>query len=395
MIKHCPYRNIFVYYRGASTSQSLVDNQLEDNITKAFINLLEYSDRSVLQDFLNMIGIIASVDNVFFDIQVSSNESRPDALIRINGVDIYIESKFDAPFNEKQLQKHIKNAKGYILYISKQKYTKELIQSYNNKEVIFINWIDITKFVMSLIEKEIYNDNTITNFLLTQYLGYMEELNIIPFIDWKNRDFEAFLTSENENPKVMENERKRVKEKLGQFISEMLENLKRKSDFYGNSKLHFGNLDKEHVWSAIKFTNGKLIDQVHISFIIQAFDLSLGLQIEGVNPTKKAIEKIKNNREIFLKKLKKLQGFIYIIRERFQIQASIWDSKVTAQIVIDEKISEDDINYIIRKIDQYEKVELRIVKMYDKQDAINKGREFMQESINNILMLEDMISFLK
>jgi len=43
MIKQSPYRNIFMYFRGSAKNETLVDRQLEDNITKSLINLFEYS----------------------------------------------------------------------------------------------------------------------------------------------------------------------------------------------------------------------------------------------------------------------------------------------------------------------------------------------------------------
>jgi hypothetical protein len=68
MIKHSPYRNIFVYFRGVTESESLKYRQLEDNITKSLVNLFEYSDRSLLKDFLKSIEINISPENVIFDI---------------------------------------------------------------------------------------------------------------------------------------------------------------------------------------------------------------------------------------------------------------------------------------------------------------------------------------
>ena len=52
MIKHSPYRNIFVYFRGTATDQIQADRQLEDNLTKSLINLFEHSNKNILKDFL-------------------------------------------------------------------------------------------------------------------------------------------------------------------------------------------------------------------------------------------------------------------------------------------------------------------------------------------------------
>ncbi len=395
MIKQSPYRNIFVYFRGASVNQTQVDRQLEDNITKSLINLFEHSDKNLIKDFLKNIGIIISPDNVIFDIQVANSESRPDALIRANECDIYIESKYGAPFDGDQLQNHIKNTSGYILYISKKKYKEEIKQKYCDNNVIFLNWFEIADFIIKERDRNTYPKNTITNFLSKQFIDFMEELNMIPFNGWSNRDFESFLFTENENLRLAEDERKRVKEKLEQFLTESKEIIDQKYDFYKGCKLHIGNLDKEHVWGAIKFSDESLINQIHISVIMNAYNLSIGIQIEGKNPSTKAIKIIKNNKEKFLEILKKLIHFHYVIRERYQIRVQNYNSRVVAQIVVDTKTTIDDVNYIIRKMEQYKLVELRIVRIYDKHEVINKGQKYIEECVDSLVIVDEMIQFLR
>jgi len=350
MIKQSPYRNIFMYYRGASVDETQADRQLEDNITKSLINLFEHSDKNLLKDFLKSIGIIISLDNVIFDLQVVLPESRPDALIRANECDIYIESKFGAPFDGCQLQSHLDNIEGYLLYISKEKYKEEIKRKYCDGNVIFLTWTEIATFILKESDNT-YPENAVTNFLMKQYINFMEELNMIPFRAWTNRDFESFLHTDNQNLKIAEEDRKRVKEKLKQFLNETKENIDHKCDFYKGCKLIIGNLDKEHVWAAIQFWDGRLVDQIHVSVIMDAYNFSIGIQIEGHQPTQRAITKIKNDKERFQKILEKLTDFNYVIRKRFQIQASKWDSDVVAQIVIGQEITDDDLDYIVKKME--------------------------------------------
>jgi hypothetical protein len=395
MIKQSPYRNIFVYFRGAAINQVQADRQLEDNITKSLINLFEHSDKNLLKDFLKSIGIIISPDNVIFDIQVANFGSRPDALIRANECDIYIESKYEAPFDGDQLQNHLMNTNGYLLYISKLKYKEEIKQKYSDKKVIFLNWSGIADFIIKERNRNAYPKNTTTTFLSKQFIDFMEELNMIPFNGWNNRDFESFLSTENENLRVYEDERKRVKEKLEQFLNESKEKIEEKCDSYKGCKLHIGNLDKEHVWGSIKFNEKNLIDQIHVSVIMYAYNFSIGIQIEGKNPTSKAIKVIKNNKEKFLEMLKKLTHFNYVIRDRYQIRVRNFESKVVAQIAVGAKTTVDDVDYIIKKMEQYKLVELRIVRIYDKQEVINKGQKFMEVCVDYLVIVDEMIQFLK
>lgn len=398
MIKHSPYRNIFVYFRGVSANQDQVDRQLEDNITKSLINLLEHSDRSLLKDFLKDIGIIISSDDVIFDIQVANSGSRPDALIRTKECDIYIESKYGASFYPGQLENHlkiIKNTNAFILYISKQKYSEEITRIYSDNNVIFINWLEITDFLIKECNRNTYPKNTTTHFLIQQFIDYMEELNMIPFNGWSDRDFEAFLSTENENKRVAEDERKRVKEKLGQFLIESKEKIEKKCDSFIGSKLHIGNLDKEQVWGAIKINDENLINQIHISVIMNAYNLSIGIQIEGKKPTQIAIEKVKKNKAKFQEILKKLANFNYIIRKRYQIRASKWDSSVVAKIVLGAEITNNDLEYIVKKMEQYKYVELRIARIYVKHEVVKKGKKFIEDCVESIVLVDEIIQFLK
>jgi hypothetical protein len=356
---------------------------------------LEHSEKHILKDFLKGLGIIISTEDVLFDLQVANSGSRPDALIRTNGFDIYIESKYGVSFDSVQLQNHIKNSDGYILYISKQKYNEELTKKYLDNKVVFLNWIDIATFLIEERRRKIYSKNTTTHFLIHQFIEYMEELNMVPFNGWNDRDFEAFLSTENENLRVAEDERKRVKEKLEQFLDDAKTKLEKECDFYSGCKLHIGKLDKMHAWGSIKFNDGELIDQIHISGIISPSNLSIGVQIEGNRPTKLAIKRIKNDRENFLIILKKLVDFNYVIRKRYQIQASKWKSYVVAQILLGNEITHDDIDYIIKKMEQYNYVEIRTARIYDKHVVTKKGKKIIDECVDSIVLLKELIQFLR
>lgn len=52
-----PHRNIFYYYSGGKKQedQIIYDQQLENNTTKTFVNVLENVDSKVTEDFLSYV----------------------------------------------------------------------------------------------------------------------------------------------------------------------------------------------------------------------------------------------------------------------------------------------------------------------------------------------------
>lgn len=105
MRKYNPFRNVFYYYRGPSSKkEGQFDKQTEDNTTKALINTLENSEKDLLMCFLKNTGIDIKInDKVAYDLQVSEELSRPDALIQIDKYNIFIESKIGASLDKTKL----------------------------------------------------------------------------------------------------------------------------------------------------------------------------------------------------------------------------------------------------------------------------------------------------
>ena len=109
----------------------------------------------------------------------------------------------------------------------------------------------------------------------------------------------------------------------------------------------------------------------------------------------KKIEKVKNSKEKFQEILKRLTDFNFVIRKRYQIQASKWDSSVVAKIILGTEITNDDLEYIVKKMEQYKYVELRIARIYDKREVINKGQKFIEKCVDSIVIVNEMIQFLR
>ncbi|GAA0501720.1 hypothetical protein GCM10008986_31520 [Salinibacillus aidingensis] len=131
------YQNIFHYYRGQTKNSSKKTQilQIENNVTKAFLNVLQHSSNELTTSFINMLDIDTnSINNYEYRYQVSSPLSKittigvvvgiaenkeirkgvpkeygiPDGAIISNNVSILIENKigYNSFLDQKQLERH-------------------------------------------------------------------------------------------------------------------------------------------------------------------------------------------------------------------------------------------------------------------------------------------------
>lgn len=189
--------------------------QKENNVTKALIDILRYSDSQLTFQFIkHCLGIneiisttpfereyalqvgtklnecsgygyvIGISDRIKSDIHLSKVEkdSVPDALIKINNITVLIEAKVDGnKIDMQQIKDHEKMfADG------------EIIQPYKE-----ISWEDIYEFFMN-IDQDIIEKDSVTKFLLGQYLIYCENMG---FSSMKSKEY--IYTYFSNKPKVL------------------------------------------------------------------------------------------------------------------------------------------------------------------------------------------------
>ncbi len=295
MRKYNPYRNIFYYYRGPSSRKvGQVDKQIEDNTTKALINTLEKSKTQLLRSLLTEVGINKkNITKVVYDLQVSKDISRPDAEILLNNKDsIYIECKVDADLEEEQIKRHLKN-KGYLICITPSDKDKNIIKRINDKKLKFITWNAIYLNFQLQIHK-IKDEKT--QFLVNQFLEYLEAIGMAPFNRWNKSDFEAFLNIEDDSKKEL---RLRVKVKLNQFLYE-LKDLLKEENLFEHLEPTVGNIKQNDtaVWGVLcKQPHSKMVHVSHFNFWIDSDKFVMGIQIEGKNAASKMKRIITSNKE--------------------------------------------------------------------------------------------------
>ena len=206
-------RNLFYSFRGSSiTSQAAPLAQLENNLTKSLLTVLERCSRRVfLKAFLDDLGL-PFAENVFFSLQrgqplaasakrrivlsitgdspdiekrrTARHKGRPDAWICSGGWAVLVESKIGKKLSLSQLESHAKAA-GW----GRQRF-----------KVIHRTWMQMHRLVRSALDSCPRKD-AVSHLLAGDWLAYMERQNMIEFTKITVADFD-FLNQPPEQRKV-------------------------------------------------------------------------------------------------------------------------------------------------------------------------------------------------
>ena len=330
MKRYNPYQNIFYYYRGPSIrEENDLERQIEDNLTKALINTLELSNEELLLKlFLQEynVNIDAQNHSPVYKLQVAKDESRPDAEITIGNMTIMVEVKKSSPLTKDQLLTPLKgDPKAYLIAITQHEKDIALINEINNDRIKFTTW---KKLYLLFKKYEAQTSDKLTKFIVSQFTEYLEEFSMSPFNDWKKEDFQAFLN-------VMEEDkdgelRTRVRKKLEEYIRNLNELLITEKSFTDLTPRIEEKLGRKsnYVWGVLYNKSlGSMVDIPHFNFVLYSDRFEIGLQIEGNKPSFAMLCNIEGNKREFLEIVKKLDGFNFIMRRRWQERASIYDAE--------------------------------------------------------------------
>lgn len=372
-----PHRNIFFYYAGSSSAVKGRERQIEDNTTKALVNLLELSSRSdpdgwLVRQFADFIGVttldagpprfalqrstigelaierakkrvlLGIAPRVDPDLKVdeTKNEgSRPDAWIWFRDAVVCVENKVTGTFNSDQLAAH----------------AKKLGPDANER---LLSWREVYAFFAeqrAVAAKA--HKGSVTAHLLDEFVAYLriiayrQEIDMGEFDGFRPEHFAAFTFLDDEEA---EDNRKQVKHYLSQFVSAVREELPKSLASFNEQEV--GNLRgdvRQHAWSTLSRAKPP-VHEPHFSFSVGGDDVRINLLLEGARPTRRARRRIEKDPEKFLALLKELPGWTIIVKRRWQIQAQRYGKEEACTIELD-RVGAIDVEYLIAKMKALEK----------------------------------------
>ncbi|MBI3051731.1 hypothetical protein HYY74_04720 [Candidatus Woesearchaeota archaeon] len=387
-----PHQNIFWYYR-SQTKDKETDLQIENNATKALINLLEYSEPEVIESFLQLLKIHPKIyHEPKYLLQRKRTGSIPDAEIRLeNGSIVYIESKVKASLNIKQLEEHLKaiKDKDYLVYIS-------------NNSSDFVQVKKLSDKIITILWKAIHHDLTgiktsdkKTNLLLEQFKEFLEVMNLTNFIGFKDIDFDYFVNHDDTYGPLL-------KDKLANLLTEISEKLIQKG--YPKFQVYGGKLSEKDnsCWSSLVKNKKGFVNTVHFTVSINLNQVNLFLNLEGLKLVKKSLNLMKEDKNRVHQLFLSYQGYDLNILKRCKIRASKYISETVVEFRLKEKILRlSDVEYIIDKMESlingkencYPRLMLKIV--IKRGDPKLKSEVLVQELTQKIVNLKAAYDYFK
>lgn len=316
-----PHQNLFYYYgkhynlinKGKENEERVYDSQLENNTTKAFINLFEIGDKKndLLKYFLRKILIIPKkikFDNVRFNLQVQteSGKSIPDASIIIDDeLFLYFENKITKTKENKSLKKQLirhwnatEGKEKFLFLLAKDYKEPNFVLKLRKKgiNIKFLSWMEI----YSIIE-----DGGLENAFVRQFLNYLKVIGMAPFKGFEKEDFDVCLGF---------GDAYNVKEKvkiLGEKIKPKgftlrMQNIKDRSDYIGC------NIYDERICRKLR---RNYYDIPHFSMGLEPQGLRIYLIIHSKPAVKKFLKKIADGK-LLCRLIRKLQNYEVVLYDR-------------------------------------------------------------------------------
>ena len=327
------HHNIFYSYRGYKQSkQDGYDQQLEDNTTKALVNVLKHCHPAVVWRFLEWLGI-QTTGKVEVELQKPtigiekirrtsqrlllclvaiqekngesictklegsvSGESRPDAWLYGDDFVVLIESKVgDASLEPNQIRCHFR---------------KLQVDNWQKPRCQVRTWAEVHQFFDTLLP-ELKDKN---KFLVEQFIQYLEWKGMTDFTGFDEGMFEFFVHDEKNA-----DTQKWIRDTMGFFAEKVLYGSDGLQAFNANfyKSYHVGKFGSgdDHFWVA--FGPEKFKKVAHQTISIYDYGLDVFVNVELLPAVKKLKEKIRGERQKFIEIISDLpEPFRIRIQER-------------------------------------------------------------------------------
>ena len=216
-----PYHNVFFYYRGPSARESREEGeryqqQVEDNSTKALVNVLELSGADVVTSFLRCFAPVlaeawpAGASPEFF-LQRGPAGALPSGRRLLLGVSLLgqVEGPFIAAGEGSRIDAAIV-VPGVGLLAVEVKAVDDLdgpqlarhAQRWDVQDPpILVRWADVWRWARA----ERSRRDSVAAFLLTQFCEYLEILGFAPWAGFRSEDFDFFVHPSWEQRTIVRN----------------------------------------------------------------------------------------------------------------------------------------------------------------------------------------------
>jgi len=386
------HHNIFYFYKGGQEDDNAKSRQLEDNTTKALINILENIDHKITAKFLRHIGVIASeISNVNFCLQkndigtsalqrknelillaivqekkkelkltdIDKHHSRPDAWIYGDSFAILVESKVVGYLDYSQMRAH---------------YRKLSLNSIEAPVYNEITWNEVHLF----FKNEVNNHNEKSNigptniFLLKQFTEYLDMCNLTDFNGFDSDFFDYFFAHDDEDSRLW------VKKKIKSFSSHIYNKMSEiDSEFYQDYDQGQLKLKDNYSWVAFGPKNKEYRNLAHqtIRFNSQGLDIFINVELKKATDNFKAkIVKYPEELKQAIENLCDGQNLTFLIEKREYVVASRYNYfklfELKSYSLTDSKLSDSSYNFLLSVVKDIDLPAISIIEKIHRNDAI-------------------------
>lgn len=414
------HQNIFYYYKGALNREKDVEQQIEDNTTKALINVLENSSietQKLIIENITEIAIPKSVRKLKYILQATTigkerivsipnkfilaispcgevedgdakydRGSRPDAWIWSSDFVILLENKTRGKLSKAQLEQH-----GRLLI--------------GNGKLIVKSWINDVYPVIKETASKVQNEKD--RFLLSEFKKYLEVIGMSRFEGFDKEDFMRKYCDDDDREefdylksfkfdKLAEAVKERLKQKGLQFRNATPNFEERDIGWYGFYKEYKGPKGGKY---------SKCTDVPHFSIFMSEAPIGVCVKLHVMKqPLKDLRTKIKDKQKKreFFELLRKLNSSDYKNNTKITVSESEpsskpyrtgeWGCEYTVYAGYIDKRRLETIAKML--LDDSKKVWFNIYYTFDSKDAEKLGKNIVEDIVNIINEWWDVYSFI-